>query len=98
MTTALDTLENAALEQKAENTYGNYSYLVFLICHSGIKITCKTTNEPIKVMLHETIRNDCFSATQRCNIVATLFRMVTTLFQHRNAVFALKVVVANRPV
>ena len=28
-------------------------------------------------MLHETI----FSATQR-NIVATLFRMVTTLFQH----------------
>ena len=27
-----------------------------------------------------------FSATQRCNIVATLFRMVTTLFQHGNAV------------
>ena len=27
-----------------------------------------------------------FSATQRCNIVATLFRMVTTLFQHCNAV------------
>ena len=27
-----------------------------------------------------------FSATQRCNIVATLFRIVTTLFQHCNAV------------
>ena len=27
-----------------------------------------------------------FSATQRCNIVATLFRIVATLFQHRNAV------------
>ena len=26
-----------------------------------------------------------FSATQRCNIVATLFRIVTTLFQHCNA-------------
>ena len=27
-----------------------------------------------------------FSAIQRCNIVAALFRMVTTLFQHCNAV------------
>ena len=27
-----------------------------------------------------------FSATQRCNILATLFRIVTTLFQHCNAV------------
>ena len=25
-----------------------------------------------------------FSATQRCNIVVTLFRIVTTLFQHCN--------------
>ena len=31
-----------------------------------------------------------FSATQRCNIVATLFRIDTTLFQHCNT--------ANRPV
>ena len=31
-----------------------------------------------------------FSATQRCNIVATLFRIVTTLFQHWNAVFSWK--------
>ena len=85
MTTALVALENAALEKKAENTYGIYSYLVF-ICHSGIKLTCKTTNKPFKVMLHETIRNDYFSATQRGNIVATLFRMVTTLFHHYNAV------------
>ena len=27
-----------------------------------------------------------FSATQRCNVVAALFRIVTTLFQHYNAV------------
>ena len=27
-----------------------------------------------------------YSATQRCNIVATLFRMVITLFQYCNAV------------
>ena len=40
----------------------------------------------LKVMLDETIRNDDFSATQRCNIVAKLFRIVTTLFQHYNAV------------
>ena len=36
----------------------------------------------LKVMLHETIRNN---ATQRCNIVTTLFEIVTTLFQHCNA-------------
>ena len=41
---------------------------------------------PFKVMLRETIRNDDHSVTQRCNIVATLFRMDTTLFQHCNAV------------
>ena len=41
-----------------------------------------------KVMLHGTICNDdfIFSATQRCNIAATLFRIVTTLFQHCNDV------------
>ena len=38
------------------------------------------------MMLRETIRNDEVSATQRCNIVATLFRTVTTLFQHCSAV------------
>ena len=31
-----------------------------------------------------------FSATQRCNIVATLFRIVTILFQHCNAVLPWK--------
>ena len=31
-----------------------------------------------------------FSATQRCNIVATLFRMLTTLFQHCNDVLRKK--------
>ena len=39
MTTALDVLENAALEQKAENTYGNYFYLVLITYHSRIKHT-----------------------------------------------------------
>ena len=39
-----------------------------------------------------------FSATQRCNIVATLFRVVRTLFQHCNAVLRKKNVIANRPV
>ena len=31
-----------------------------------------------------------FSATQRCNIIATLFRMVPTLFQHCSAVLRQK--------
>ena len=44
-------------------------------------------------MSNETIRNDEFSATQRCNIVATSFRMVTTLFQYCNAV--LRIVPCN---
>ena len=41
-------------------------------------------------MLLEMIRNNdfylVFSATQHYNIVATLFRIVTTLFQNCNAV------------
>ena len=40
----------------------------------------------LKVMLPETILTMIFSATQRCNIVAALFRTVTTLFQHCSAV------------
>ena len=39
-----------------------------------------------------------FSATQRCNIDATLLRIVTTRFQHCNAVLCLEIVAANRPV
>ena len=40
-----------------------------------------------------------FSATQRCNVVATVFRIVTTMFQLCNAVLRDKsIVVANRPV
>ena len=44
------------------------------------------------VMLHLTRRfaTTIFSATQRCNIIATLFRMVSTLFQHCNAVLRQK--------
>ena len=40
----------------------------------------------LKVMLHGTIATTIFSAEQRYSIVATLFRMVATLFQHCNAV------------
>ena len=36
-----------------------------------------------------------FSVTQRCNIVATLFRIVTTLFQHCNAVLHFHVAVVQ---
>lgn len=38
------------------------------------------------------------SATQPCNIVAILFRIAETLFQHCNNVFSEKSSVANRPV
>ena len=40
----------------------------------------------LKVMYLERLATTIFSATQRCNIVATLFGIVTTLFQHCNAV------------
>ena len=40
-----------------------------------------------------------FSSTQRCNVVATLFRIVTTMFQLCNPVLRYKsIVVVNRPV
>ena len=44
--------------------------------------------ERVKVMLHETIRNDDFSTTQGWNIVAAMFWMLVTLFQHCNAVLS----------
>ena len=47
--------------------------------------------QALKVTSHGTIQ----ARRSGCNIVATLFRMVTTLFQH---CVALKTVVANRPV
>ena len=40
----------------------------------------------LKVSLHETFAKTIFSETLLCNIVATLFRTVPTLFQHCNAV------------
>ena len=40
----------------------------------------------LKVCYTRRIARTIFSATQRCNIVATLFRTGTTLFQHCNAV------------
>ena len=40
----------------------------------------------LKVMYMERFATTIFSATQRCNIVATLFGIVSTLFQHYNAV------------
>ena len=53
--------------------------------------------QALKVMLHKTIIlfiTMIFSTTQCCNIVAALFGMATTLFQHCNTVL-LKIVVAN---
>ena len=53
--------------------------------------------QALKLMLHKTIIlfiTTIFSATQCRNIVATLFGMATTLFQHYNTVL-LKIVVAN---
>ena len=56
--------------------------LLFFIC----------LRHDVKVMLHGRVRfaTTIFSATQLCNIVMTLFRMVTILFQHCNPVLRLK--------
>ena len=43
---------------------------------------CSSFHLTLKAMLHRGICNNYFSATQRCNAVAILFRTVTTLFQH----------------
>ena len=40
----------------------------------------------LKIRTFTRIRNHAHAATRRCNIVAILFRMVATLFQHCNAV------------
>ena len=56
-----------------------------VICHGHVDV---------KVMLHETIRNDDSSSTKGCTIIATSFRIVTTL----QSCVALKIVVANLPV
>ena len=42
---------------------------------------------PFQVMLHGTIHRTPFSGTQRCIVVATLFRMVAALFQYCNSLF-----------
>ena len=53
--------------------------------------TIKRTFQTVKVMFitHETILKRRFLA-QHSYVVATLFRMLTTLFQHCNAVLRLK--------
>ena len=53
--------------------------------------TIKRTFQTVKVMFttHETILKRRFLA-QHSHVVATLFRMLTTLFQHCNAVLRLK--------
>ena len=48
--------------------------------------TYESYQEPIGDGLLIVYVKAMFSATQRCNIVATLFRMVTTLFQRCSAV------------
>ena len=42
--------------------------------------TLRFCNHVKRAMLHGAIRNDNFSATRRCKIVATVFRNVTSLF------------------
>ena len=61
-----------------------------LACHARAWEETEVPWGRVKVMLHGTIRKDDFSATQRCNIVATLFQMAATLFQHYNAVLSWK--------
>ena len=48
-------------------------------------------------MLHETISNDDISTTQRSNIVAILFWIVTTCFQHCNPMLGWKSSLRNVP-
>ena len=48
----------------------------------------------VKAMLHKTIRNDDFGATQRRNIVSNGYNIVPAL----QRCVALKIVVASRPV
>ena len=58
-------------------------YTLTLFVHFFARFCMTTTWKCLfsrfKVMLHETIRNDDFSATQHCNIVATLFRIAYVL-------------------
>ena len=61
-----------------------------LVCHARAWEETEVPWGRVKVMLHGTIRKDDFSATQCCNIVATLFQMAATLFQHYNAVLSWK--------
>ena len=44
--------------------------------------TLRFCNHVKRAMLHGAIRNDNFSATRSCKFVATVFRNVTSLFQH----------------
>ena len=60
-----------------------HTYIYFIYARN-LQSSCRA-NIFEKAILHGTIRNDDFS-TYRCNIVATLFQMVATLFQHCNAV------------
>ena len=47
-------------------------------------------NRPLRWCYTRQFATTIFSATQRCKIVATLFRIVTTLSQHCNAMITLK--------
>ena len=60
----------------------NFQGTNYVNLHEGSKTLKFEDIVRLKVMVHETIRNNDYSATKRCNIVATLFRTVTTLFQH----------------
>ena len=66
--------------------------------------SCKLCNfdfDPKGDVTPDDSQRPIFSATQRYNIVATLFRMVTRLFQHCNVVLlkksSLRIVQASEP-
>ena len=81
-----DFKRNTALQHCYDIDWNSCNIVPTLQRCVALKIV--VTNRPVQhhLLLHGTIRNDDFTTIQRRNIVATLFQMVATLFQHWNAV------------
>ena len=82
-------LNNSALVSKEANATSGCPYLfslqvkkLFCASQRTDGNWCSSFHLTLKAMLHRRICNDYFSATQRCNAVAILFRNVSTLFRH----------------
>ena len=57
--------------------------VAFSVTHALVQFAQTEKQSPgTREMEKSQVKLTIFSATQRCNIVVTLFRMVTTLFQH----------------